>query len=186
LELTQYQTETELIAGLKAKNETALVQVYDRYYASLSGIIFKYVNDVELTEELIQETFVKIWLHIDSYDHSKGRLFTWMVNIARNLSIDKLRSADYKTSQKTEVLDNSVHNNNLNHSEQLRIDHIDMAEIVQRLRPEQKNLIDLIYFKGYTQAEVADKLKIPLGTVKTRVRAAIVELRKYFKVVNPK
>lgn len=174
-------TDVELVQQLRDRNERALRHLYDNYARALQGVIFRIVQAEELTEELLQETFVKVWHNIASYDASKGRLYTWMLNIARNLAIDKVRSSDYKFQQQTQTIENSVHSINREYQDGFDPAHIDVKEIVDRLRPEQKELIDLIYFYGYTQAEAAAKLKMPLGTVKTRVRTAVSELRKIFR-----
>ena len=175
-------TETELIATIRNGDAKAMEYLYDNYSSALFGVIYRIVPDQETAEEILQEVFVKVWQNAASFDATKGRLYTWMLNIARNLSIDKTRSAEFKSGKKTITIENSVHSINKEHSTEFEIDQMDMKQLVERLRPEQKELIDLIYFYGMTQAEAAAKLKIPLGTVKTRVRAAITELRKIFGV----
>jgi RNA polymerase sigma-70 factor (ECF subfamily) len=174
-------TEQELVQQLRDRNERALRYLYDNYARALQGVIFRIVQSEEITEELLQETFVKVWQNIGSYDAAKGKLYTWLLNIARNLAIDKARSSEFKFSQQTQNIENSVSSINREYQTEFDPGHIDVKEIVDRLRPEQKELIDLIYFYGYTQAEAAKKLKMPLGTVKTRVRTAVSELRKIFK-----
>ena len=113
------------------------------------------------------------------YDRSKGTLFTFILNIARNLAIDKLRSAEFAQNNKTDGLDDYVGIEVAGHSE-TSPDHIGIAELVEKLRPEQRFLIDLAYFKGYTQTEISEEYNLPLGTVKTRMRAALTALRKLF------
>jgi RNA polymerase sigma factor (sigma-70 family) len=173
-------SEEEIIRRLRAKDQKAVKYLYDNYSAALLGMIFRIVQNQETSEEILQETFVKIWVNFASYDSKKGKLYTWMLNIARNLSIDKVRSNDFKLTQQTQNLEKSVHSLNKEYQVSFDPSFIDVRDLVEKLRPEQKELIDLIYFYGYTQAEAAEKLKMPLGTVKTRVRSAIGELRKYF------
>jgi len=174
-------SEEEIVKMLRDKNEKAVRYLYDHYSKALLGLAFRIVQSQEIAEEILQETFVKIWVNASSYDETKGKLYTWMLNIARNLAIDKVRSSDYKKASKTQTIENSVHSINKDHNVGFNPDVMDVKEIVSKLRPEQKELIDLIYFYGYTQAEAAEKLKMPLGTVKTRVRSAIGDLRKYFR-----
>lgn len=174
-------SEDEIVTLLRAKDERGVRYLYDNYSSALMGMIFRVVQSQELTEELLQETFVKIWNNFASYDKTKGRLYTWMLNIARNLAIDKVRSNEFKLTQQTQTIEKSVHSVNREYQAGFDPDLIDVKDLVDKLRPEQKELIDLIYFFGYTQAEAAEKLKMPLGTVKTRVRSAIGELRKYFR-----
>jgi RNA polymerase sigma factor (sigma-70 family) len=173
-------SEDEIVRLLRAKDQKAIRYIYDNYCKALLGLIFRIVQDQELAEEILQETFVKIWNNVASYDAAKGKLYTWMLNIARNLAIDKVRSSEFKKAAQTQTIEKSVHSINKDFQVGINPDTIDVKELVNKLRPEQKELIDLIYFYGYTQAEAAEKLKMPLGTVKTRVRSAIGELRKYF------
>ena len=174
-------SEEEIVSLLREKNEKAIRYLYDHYSKALMGLVFRIVQNQEIAEEILQETFVKIWVNAASYDESKGRLYTWMLNIARNLAIDKTRSSEFKNSSKTQTLEKSVDNINKNNKGVINTDTIDVKALTDKLRPEQKELIDLIYFYGYTQAEAAEKLKMPLGTVKTRIRSAIGELRTYFR-----
>ena len=174
-------TEDEIVGLLRSKDQKAIRYIYDNYSKALFGLILHIVQGQELAEEILQETFVKIWNNASTYDQTKGKLYTWMLNIARNLAIDKVRSSDYKKASKTQTIEKSVHSINKDFQSGMNPDTIDIKDLVEKLRPEQKELIDLIYFFGYTQAEAAEKLKMPLGTVKTRVRSAIGELRKYFR-----
>ncbi len=172
--------EAALIAGMQKGDTSALSLVYERYAPALFGVLSRLVNDDHLAEDILQEAFVKIWNNAGAYDASKGRLFTWMLNICRNQAIDKMRSKGYKTGKAT-TSDESVLLENPNEIyDAIRPDTIGVREIVEQLKPEWKQLIDLIYFKGFTQQEVADTLEIPLGTVKTRLRSAINALREKF------
>lgn len=155
--------------------------LYDMYSASLYGVIYRIVQHEEIAEDLLQDTFVKIWNSFPLYDSSKGRLFTWMVNIARNLSIDKIRSKDFRNSSKNQDLENTVNVIDDQNSTAINPDIVGVKELVQQLKPDQKSILDLIYFRGYTHVEAAEELGIPLGTVKTRMRMAIITLRKFFK-----
>lgn len=177
-------SEKEIVRLLRDKNEKAVRYLYDNYSKALLGLVFRIVQNQEIAEEILQETFVKIWVNASSYDETKGKLYTWMLNIARNLAIDKVRSSEYKQSAKTQTLEKSVDSINKNYEVGYNPDTMDVKALTGKLRPEQKELIDLIYFSGYTQAEAAEKLKMPLGTVKTRVRSAIGELRTYFRTTE--
>jgi RNA polymerase sigma factor (sigma-70 family) len=174
-------SEEEIIRQLRARDQKSVRYLYDHYGMALYGMIFKIVKNQSLSEELLQEAFVKIWNNFSSFDETKGKLYTWMLNVSRNLAIDKVRSNEYKLSSQTQNIEKSVNTLDKERRTSINEDTYDVKDLVSRLRPEQKELIDLIYFFGYTQAEAAEKLKMPLGTVKTRVRTAISELRKYFK-----
>ncbi|SFH40918.1 RNA polymerase sigma-70 factor, ECF subfamily [Pedobacter insulae] len=154
--------------------------LYDMYSGALLGVISRIVIHTEIAEDLLQETFVKIWNSASSYDSSKGRLFTWMMNVARNLSIDKLRSKDFKNAAKNQDIENNVDFIDEQKRVTFNADTLGLKELVTKLKPEFKNVLDMIYFKGYTHVEAAEELNLPLGTVKTRIRMAILELRKNF------
>ncbi len=173
-------SEEELVLALRNREKIAVEALYDMYSASLYGVIVRIVIDEATSEDVLQETFVKIWHSFPSYSADKGRLFTWMVNIARNLSIDKLRSKDFKNHSKNQELENNVTFIDEQKNTVYKPELMGIKELVQKLKPEQKSILDLVYFKGYTHVEAADELGIPLGTIKTRLRMAIIELRKNF------
>ncbi|HRG39222.1 MAG TPA: sigma-70 family RNA polymerase sigma factor [Bacteroidia bacterium] len=174
-------TEEELVILLKSKDARAYNLLYDNYSAALFGVISKVVSAEEIAEDILQDVFVKIWKNIENYDASKGRLFTWMLNIARNASIDYSRSKQSKMDGKLQDLENSRYEVNKQNALQSNTDFIGVKEQVAKLKEDYRVLIDMLYFEGYTQEDAAKELNIPLGTVKTRVRAAIVKLRETFK-----
>ncbi|HEY5463015.1 MAG TPA: sigma-70 family RNA polymerase sigma factor [Hanamia sp.] len=170
--------EEDLIELLKNGDQSAFGYLYDHYSGALMGIIFRMINDRELAEDILQEAFVKIWNNFSSYDSSKGRLYTWMLNITRNLAIDTMRSKGYKKQSKIQTSENAVGNISNNFNESERFDGLGIRKQVTLLKEDQKAIIDLAYFEGFTQNEISQKLGIPLGTVKTRMRSAINELKK--------
>lgn len=175
LKLPKYD-EGELVEMLRHQDQKAFNYLYDNYSDALYGVVLKLVRTEETAQDLLQEIFVKIWKNIALYDVGKGRLFTWMLNIARNTSIDYLRvnrpeiqdieSAVYWVEEHQEI-----HND---------LDAKELREVVSQLKPEQQTLIEMVYWGGYTHEETAQRLDMPLGTVKTRVRSALRDLRKYF------
>lgn len=175
-------TQEELLPLLLKKDESGFTKLYDMYSKSLFSVITNLINNREEAEDVLQEVFVKIWKNIDSYNESKGRLYTWMLNIARNSTIDKLRSKGFNNSQKNLSSDNFVHL--LDDSNKLtnRIDSIGLKEFVNKLKPKCIKLIDLLFFKGFTQQEACEELEIPLGTVKTQNRMCMNDLRNFLKV----
>jgi RNA polymerase sigma factor (sigma-70 family) len=173
-------SEDELVMALRNKEKAGAEALYDMYSSSLYGIIFRIVQHEEIAEDLLQDTFVRIWNSFASYDESKGRLFTWMVNIARNISIDKTRSKDFRNSSKTEDIENNVLSLEMQSGNTLNPETMGLKELVAKLKPEQKIILDMVYFRGFTHAEVSEELEIPLGTVKTRLRNGIISLRKVF------
>jgi len=174
-------SETELVSGIATGDKKSMDALYDMYCGSLFGIISRIVKVDEIAEDVLQETFVRIWQSFNLYDASKGRLFTWMANLARNLALDKLKSQAHRNNNlndKIYDLQNTVdHQFNVNNNPET----IGVREIVMRLKPEYKTIIDLVYYKGYTHVEAAEELNIPVGTLKTRMRMAVNDLRKYFK-----
>jgi RNA polymerase sigma factor (sigma-70 family) len=173
-------TEDELILSLRNHEKVAIEALYDMYSASLYGVISRIVIDTAIAEDVLQETFVKIWHSFSSYNTEKGRLFTWMVNIARNLAIDKTRSKDFRNQNKNQEIENNVTFIDEQRSTVYQPELMGVKDLIETLKPEQKSIIDLVYFKGYTHVEAADELGIPLGTIKTRLRMGIQQLRKYF------
>lgn len=152
--------------------------LYDNYSAALYGVVLRIVKKEDIAEEVVQDVFMKIWNSISQYDGAKGRLFTWMFNIARNLSIDKLRSKELKRDLKTDAVSDNVHSIESRHHDQQQIDTIGIEKLLNYLQEEQQLIIKLLYLQGYTQSEVAKEYGIPLGTVKTRHRLAMIHLRK--------
>ncbi len=173
--------EESLVTLLKNKDQRGFSILYDNYSAALYGVIIKIVRSEEVAADVMQDAFVKIWKNIEGYDTSKGALFTWILNVARNTAIDKLRSQEFQNTQRNQDLDAHIHVIDSQGGSELEVDAMGLSKVVEQLKPEQKQVIDLLYFKGYTQEEVSKEYGIPLGTVKTRVKAAITFLRKYIK-----
>jgi RNA polymerase sigma-70 factor (ECF subfamily) len=152
------------------------------YSKSLFAVISNLVSDREEAEDVLQESFVKIWKNIETYNDTKGRLYTWMLNITRNTAIDKLRSKGFNNKQKKLSSDNFVHLLDDSNKMTNRIDTIGIQEFVKKLKPKCIQLLDLLFFKGFTQQEASEELEIPLGTVKTQNRNCINDLRTYLQV----
>jgi RNA polymerase sigma factor (sigma-70 family) len=173
-------SEEELVLALRNREKIAVEALYDMYSASLFGVISRIVTDEAVAEDILQETFVKIWHSFSGYSSEKGRLFTWMVNIARNLAIDKVRSKDFKNQSKNHELENNVTFIDEQKNTVYKPELLGIRDLVSTLKPEQRSILDLVYFKGYTHVEAADELGVPLGTIKTRLRMGILQLRKHF------
>ncbi|PSR12175.1 MAG: RNA polymerase subunit sigma-70 [Bacteroidetes bacterium] len=165
------------IAGLLAlADRRAIDLIYENYAETLLGLIKRMVESHEVAEEVLQDTFVKIWKNARKYEASKGRLFTWFANIARNTAIDRLRSAGFRQQQKTTSTENLVDINVMG-SENAQIEDTGLSAVLASLDPKYRELIELTYFQGYSQRDIEKELGIPLGTIKTRLRTAINELR---------
>ncbi len=174
-------SEEELVTLIRNKNTEAFKSLYDNYSSALYGVILKVVEIEELAQDILQDSFVKIWKSFSSYDSSKGRLFTWMLNISRNTAIDALRSKHGKMEGKIQSIDNSVYEVNAQTKVTTNIDQIGLKDVLKKLKNEHLILIELVYFKGYTQEEISQELAMPLGTVKTRIRTALNQLREILK-----
>ncbi|TDE18522.1 RNA polymerase sigma factor [Dyadobacter psychrotolerans] len=177
-------TEQELVSQLKSNNREAFEYLYDRYSSALYGIILKIIKDEEKAADVMQDVFLKIWKNISSYNSEKGTLFTWILNVARNTAIDKLRmdvkmqlNVSWDAVKEIELTPGAIFTPTPS--------TIDIRAIVELLLPERKLLIDMVYFQGYTHEEVSEKLSIPLGTVKSRIRKSLQELRGVFGVNTP-
>lgn len=175
-------SEAELIEGLRSKKQSALEYLYDHYAHALYGIIVRIIPHEDMAEEVLQDGFMKIWEKIQSYDATKGRLFTWMLNIVRNLAIDKTRSKEFSQSRKTDDIDNFVSSLDSARNTELAVDAIGIKELLGKLPEEQRFVVEKIYLGGYTHAEVSDEFGLPLGTVKTRIRTAMIELRHLLQI----
>lgn len=172
----------QLIELLKAKSEEGFSLLYNRYSGALFGLICKIVGNKEAGEELLQDVFVKVWHNIDKYAPEKGTLFTWLLNVARNTCIDYLRSKQHKINKQTDPhkeYDNAaagfVHYN---------AENTELRGIARRLDVKYRQIIDMVYFWGYSQEEVSKMLNMPLGTVKTRCRNGLQELRAIYEEQN--
>lgn len=172
--------EREMVLELKAQNQLSFNRLYMNYASILLGVISKMVSSREVAEDILQETFIKIWKSINQYDEEKGRLFTWMACLARNTAKDYLKGKNFAKSIRNDDIDSVYSKINDFHYFRYNTDVIGLRELMGVLSDSQKQIINLVYFQGYTQLEVADKLHIPLGTVKSKIRQAVKELRGYF------
>ena len=151
------------------------------YSGALLGVISRIIPQIEVAEDILQETFIKIWNSADSYDNTKGRLFTWMMNVARNAAIDKIRSRGYQDSLKNKP----IPDNNDSITGELgvlpKVDDVGLRKVLSTLKEDHRVLIELSYYQGFTHDEISKQLDIPLGTVKTRIRSALSHLRTLIK-----
>jgi RNA polymerase sigma-70 factor (ECF subfamily) len=170
-------SEQKLVALLQQRDEKAFGYLYDNYSGALFGIVNGIVPDKDTANDVLQNVFVNIWRKIELYDATKGRLFTWMLNIARNAAIDELRSKGYRDAQKTMSLpDNAEQTNSGAITEAITAD-VGLKKVLTKLKADFRVLIDMSYFQGFTHEEISKALNIPLGTVKTRIRTALIQLR---------
>lgn len=173
----QHIDEADLVARLRAKDRVALEYLYDHYSGALYGVILRIVKTEEIAEEVLQDVFLKIWERFGNYDAAKGKLFTWLLNVARNQAIDKTRSKEISKDQKTGRIGKLVNRIDSTEYTEQSIEGIGLKEVLNSLPEEQKFVVEHLYLKGYSQSELAEEFDIPLGTVKTRLRLAMQQLR---------
>jgi RNA polymerase sigma factor (sigma-70 family) len=171
--------EILLVTQLRARDQSAFQKLYKSYSAALFGIISRIVKHDEEAEDVLQETFIKIADNLHLYDASKSRFFTWMATVAKNKAIDHMRTAGVKRSNST-IDVTTVYEDSHLLINCINVEAIGIKQLTWALSATQRNVIDLLYFNGYTQKEVSETLNIPLGTVKTKARQAINILRAQF------
>lgn len=173
--------EKHIVQLLAAKDERAISLLYDHYADALYGVAIKVTKDEDLAKDVLQNAFVKIWKKADNYDPSKARLFTWLFRVVQNTAIDAVRSRQRKQTKEVQTNDSNVYHIP---TTQLAIDHIDLKKHTGGLEEKYKVVIDALFFQGMTQQEASDELNIPLGTVKSRLKIGLRELRKLFGIIS--
>ncbi len=181
IKLVEPKNDSALLVKLvQSKSERGFNTLYNKYCGALYGVIIKLVKRTDVADDLLQDTFVKIWKYIDSFDSSKGTLYTWMLNIARNQAVDYLRSPTYRKQLLQVEIDLFSHcKDSLDNitSNSCAIEFTDLKNKALQLNSKYTEVIDLIYFYGWTQEQTAEILKLPLGTIKTRARKGLSLLK---------
>jgi len=171
-----------LVTKFQDKDEKAFETLYNMYSDSMHGVIYNIVRDHDIAQEVMQDVFIKAWNNASTYSSKKGRFFTWILNIARNAAIDQTRSKNFKKAKQNLNSDFFVDIIESNESLDNQTDAIGIKGFVSKLAAKCKEVIELIYFKGYTQKEASETLEMPIGTIKTRNRKCISELRNMLEV----
>ncbi len=169
--------EKHIVELLQERNDKAISLLYDNYGDTLLGVAKKVVRSDDLAQDVLQESFVKIWKKADSYDPSKAKLFTWLFRITRNTAIDKLRSANTKTDKEIQMDVSDVYTIGV---ESTRPELMDVQEHLDKIEDKYRIVLDALFFQGMTQQEASDELDIPLGTIKSRLKIGLRELRKIY------
>ncbi|NOT38168.1 MAG: sigma-70 family RNA polymerase sigma factor [Saprospiraceae bacterium] len=163
----------------KVKPEQALSLLMDKYGDVMNGIVSNILKKDSLTEEAVQDGFIKVWKNLSEYDQNKSSLFTWLLTIFKNTAIDHLRK---ESKRQIQSLDSSVYDN-MKYSENTNMFDPGLLQKINSMDPKYRELVDLIYLQGFTQQEVCDELSIPLGTVKTRISTGIKMLRDILNIL---
>lgn len=174
----QPEDEVKLLKAIAARDEAALAQLYDHYRVILFGLLMRILNNREEAEDVLQEVFLQVWRKAEDFDENRGRPFTWLVTLARSRGIDRLRTlaarervAEAGAREAVEVISDAA--TDAFKSEQRGL----VSKALAQLPDEQKRPLMLAYFDGLTQSEIATRLGAPLGTVKTRMRTGLMNLR---------
>jgi RNA polymerase sigma-70 factor, ECF subfamily len=173
--------DADVVSMLQSGKEEAFSMLYDNYSALIFGTIVRIVGDKIEAENLLQDCFVKVWQNFSRFDESKGKLATWLINIARNTAIDFTRSKYFSQKRKNQNLENLVSVDATHSVAPPMVETLGIRQLVEKLTPGCRQVIEWMYFEGYTQQEIAENFGIPLGTVKSRTRLAIKELRASFQ-----
>lgn len=169
--------EKHIVELLQERNEKAISLLYDNYAETLLGVANKVVRDPDIAQDVLQESFVKIWKKADSYDPSKAKLFTWLFRITRNTAIDKLRSTATKTDKEIQIDVSDVYNVGV---DSIQPEFLDVKENLGKIEDKYQVVLEALFFQGMTQQEASDELDIPLGTIKSRLKIGLRELRKIY------
>jgi len=166
--------ENHIVELLKERNEKAISLLYEHYGDTLYGVAYKVVRNSDLAQDIVQESFVKIWKKSDSYDSTKAKLFTWLFRITKNTAIDKLRSISNKTDKEIQIDVSDVYNLGV---DSVIPEHIDVRDNLNKIEEKYKIVLEALFFEGMTQQQASEELNIPLGTIKSRLKIGLRELR---------
>ncbi|WP_445385568.1 RNA polymerase sigma factor [Robiginitalea sp. IMCC44478] len=169
--------EKHIVELLAEGNEKAISLLYEHYGDTLYGVAYKVVRDEALAQDVLQESFIKIWKKSDRYDASKAKLFTWLFRITRNTAIDKLRSLSTKSDKEIQIDVSNVYKLG---EDALKPELMDIQRHLGSIEPKYQVVLEALFFQGMTQQEASDELDIPLGTIKSRLKIGLRELKKIY------
>jgi RNA polymerase sigma-70 factor (ECF subfamily) len=171
--------DTALVERLQKRDPRALADLYDRYGRLVYALILRIVRDTGIAEDLVQETFLRVWNRVHGFDAQKGSIGPWLLAVARNRAIDYLRSSGGRERHAVEFEETERPalycdmEKDILTSDKARV----VKSAIEKLSPNQRQVIELAYFEGLSQTEMAERMGQPLGTVKTWVRTALKNLR---------
>lgn len=175
--------DEELMARMGTGGIDALEQVYDRYSALVFSVGLRVLNDRQLAEDVVQEVFLRLWRGPSSYDPARGRFISWLMSVTRNRALDELRRVTRRRRLEDQEEEPTLQlaSQDLGDDPELGLVLEERRRAVRdamtRLPPPQRRVLELAYFSGLTQVEIAERTGDPLGTVKTRVRLGMQRLR---------
>jgi RNA polymerase sigma-70 factor (ECF subfamily) len=169
----------ELMRRISRQDEAALSALYERYGGAVYSLALRVTQLVELAEEVTQDTMLKIWNHPERWDPHKGRLLVWLLTVTRHAAIDRLRGEKRQpdlAGTPVEDMENILGTRALVDDPDWQNGRL-LRRLMGDLPAEQSTVIELAFFQGYSHTDIAEKLRLPLGTVKTRVRLGLQKLR---------
>jgi RNA polymerase sigma-70 factor (ECF subfamily) len=169
--------EKQIVTLLQNSDKKAIGLLYENYADALFGVIKKVIENDDTAQDVLQESFVKIWRYANKYDASKAKLFTWLYRIAYNTAIDKVRSQKNKQGKEVQMETSNVYKVTSN---ELNQDVLDIKKHLNSLDEKYQIVINALFFEGMTQQEASDELNIPLGTIKSRLKIGLRELKKIY------
>ncbi|WP_299227196.1 RNA polymerase sigma factor [uncultured Psychroserpens sp.] len=169
--------EKRIVELLANGDKQAINLLYENYADSLYGVILKVTINEEIAQDALQETFVKVWKNAKKYDSKKAKLFTWLYRIAKNTAIDKLRSFNNRFEKEVQIDNSNVY---ILPTGSLNQDVLDLKSHVARLDEKYQIVLKALFFEGMTQQEASEELDIPLGTIKSRLKIGLRELKKVY------
>lgn len=169
--------ENHIVELLQERDDKAISLIYEHYGDTMYGVAFKVVRDEELAQDVLQESFIKIWKKSHTYDATKAKLFTWLFRITRNTAIDKLRSANTKSDKEIQMDVSDVYTLGV---ESIKPELMDVQDNMDKIEFKYKEVLEALFFLGMTQQEASDELDIPLGTIKSRLKIGLRELKKIY------
>lgn len=174
--------ELALLARVAERERAAFEELYDRYANILYATALKFLKEDADAQDVVQDVFIQIWDKAKLYDPSKGKPLTWALTLTRNRSIDRIRSIQRRSRLRDDFERETAADESAGIREALsEVDASEKSQILRdavgRLSPEQRKVIELAFFGGFTQSEIADRLGQPLGTVKARARRGLMKLK---------
>ncbi|WP_290701201.1 sigma-70 family RNA polymerase sigma factor [Lacinutrix sp.] len=171
--------EQDIVDLLKNGDKKAISLLYQHYSGALLSVVKKVISDNDIAQDVLQESFIKVWKKGKTYDPSKAKLFTWLYRIFYNSAIDKVRSLNNKNNKEIQIEDSNVYKLT---TKSLNQDTLDIQKHLSSLEIKYQVVLNALFFEGMTQQEASEELNIPLGTIKSRLKIGLRELK---KIYNP-
>jgi RNA polymerase sigma-70 factor (ECF subfamily) len=169
----------DLLARVAEGDQVAFSQLYDQSSGRVLGLVRRLLKDHAQSEEVTQEIFLEVWQNAKRYDASKGSATTWILTMAHRRAVDRIRSSQSTRDRDTKIglRDMETEYDSVSESVEIKVEHERVGQALQRLTELQRQAVTLAYYGGYSHSEVAEMLKVPIGTVKTRLRDGMIRLR---------